>query len=87
MLWIFQVVSGAAWAVYRLMQDTPVWNTSNFDHNHRCVYFFQPCYRAILISYDLKKLVRRVLVICFFSQWMKRKDQNTASSFSRQRKP
>ena len=21
-----QVVAGAAWAVYRLMQDTPVWN-------------------------------------------------------------
>ena len=57
MLWIFQVVSGAAWAVYRLMQDTPVWYTSNLDHNHRCVYFLQPCYRAILISYNLKKLV------------------------------
>ena len=57
MLCIFQVVSGAAWAVYRLMQDTPVWYTSNLDHNHRCVYFLQPCYRAILISYDLKKLV------------------------------
>ena len=57
MLCIFKVVSGAAWAVYRLMQDTPVWYTSNLDHNHRCVYFLQPCYRAILISYDLKKLV------------------------------
>ena len=32
MLLIFQVVSGAAWAVYRLMQDTPVRYTWNSNH-------------------------------------------------------
>lgn len=36
MLLIFQVVSGAAWAVYRLMQDTPVRYTRNSNHMHKC---------------------------------------------------
>ena len=38
MLVIFQVVSGAAWAVYRLMQDTPVRYTRNSNHMHKCDY-------------------------------------------------
>ena len=38
MLLIFQVVSGAAWAVYRLMQDTPVRYTRNSNHMHKCDY-------------------------------------------------
>ena len=38
MLLIFQVVSGAAWAVYRLMQDTLVRYTRNSNHMHKCDY-------------------------------------------------
>ena len=63
MLLIFQVVSGAAWAVYRLMQDTPVRYTRNSNHMHKCDHCIvddfaqetvltsvKPCYNALRVN-------------------------------------